>query len=132
MLAYYGLVVIWVTVTGTILWGTVLTLYCLLRTPRPIPVEREKFPSVSILKALHGVDSDLRENLRSFFLLDYPGYEIIFSVHTADDPALPVAQELMVILTRVKRCIVNESYVFSSFFLRQRPRNIAGSEHLNP
>ncbi len=50
---------------------------------------------ISILKPLKGSDPDLEDNLSSFFNLDYPKYEIIFSVADKNDPARYVAQAVM-------------------------------------
>ncbi len=52
-------------------------------------------PPVSIYKPLKGLDEDLEENLRSFFHLDYPVYQIIFGVADEDDPAIPVVERLI-------------------------------------
>ena len=54
----------------------------------------EQLPPVSILKPLHGMEPELERNLDSFFNQDYPAFEILFAVDTADDAALPVAQKL--------------------------------------
>ena len=51
-------------------------------------------PPVSILKPLCGLDEGLEENLESFFRLDYPRYEIVFSFASATDPAYPVARRV--------------------------------------
>ncbi|MBK7090174.1 MAG: hypothetical protein IPH59_00380 [bacterium] len=51
-------------------------------------------PAISILKPLKGLDDQLEENLRSFFKLDYPNYEIIFGVADSDDPAVSVVRRL--------------------------------------
>ncbi len=56
--------------------------------------EPEVWPSVSILKPVHGLEKNLHENLRTACLLDYPDYEVIFSVQRLDDPALPVLREI--------------------------------------
>jgi ceramide glucosyltransferase len=53
-----------------------------------------QLPPVSILKPLHGLEPELEKNLASFFHQDYPAFEILFAVDTADDAALPIAQEL--------------------------------------
>jgi ceramide glucosyltransferase len=50
---------------------------------------------VTVLKPLKGIDSGLRENLKSFFSLDYPNYELIFSVADSRDPAYDVISELI-------------------------------------
>ncbi|KAJ3191414.1 hypothetical protein HK101_007803 [Irineochytrium annulatum] len=47
-------------------------------------------PGVSILRPLKGVDTNLRENLASSFRLDYPRFELIFSVASEKDPAIEV------------------------------------------
>ena len=52
-------------------------------------------PAVSILKPLCGHDDGLEENLRSFFMQDYPEYEVLLGVHNADDPAVPVAEKVI-------------------------------------
>lgn len=53
-----------------------------------------RWPSVSVLKPLCGDEPHLLENLRSFCLQDYPVYQIVFGVHTADDSAVAVVQAL--------------------------------------
>jgi ceramide glucosyltransferase len=52
-------------------------------------------PAVSILKPLKGLDEELEANLRSFFELDYPTYEMIFGVADENDAAIPVVQKLL-------------------------------------
>ncbi len=51
------------------------------------------FP-VSILKPLKGLDDGLFDNLESFCNLDYPQYEIIFSLQNQNDPAYKVATKI--------------------------------------
>ncbi|WP_165226299.1 glycosyltransferase [Aquisphaera insulae] len=52
-------------------------------------------PPVTILKPLKGLDEDLEENLRSFFRLDYPVYQLVFGVANEDDPAGGVVRLLL-------------------------------------
>ena len=52
-------------------------------------------PPVTIFKPLKGVDEDLEGNLRSFFRLDYPTFQLLFCVADADDPAIEVVRRLM-------------------------------------
>ncbi|HET7451713.1 MAG TPA: ceramide glucosyltransferase, partial [Thermoanaerobaculia bacterium] len=51
-------------------------------------------PAVSILKPLKGADPDLAENLASFYRLDYPEYEIVFSFASRTDPAAEIARRV--------------------------------------
>ncbi len=51
-------------------------------------------PPVSILKPMKGLDDNLFDNLESFCMLDYPEYEIIFSLQDHNDPAYKVANKI--------------------------------------
>lgn len=53
-----------------------------------------RLPSVSVLKPVHGLEARLKENLESFFLQDYPSYEVIFAADEPDDAALDVVREI--------------------------------------
>ena len=57
------------------------------RQIRSVP-EDAQLPPVSILKPVHGLEAQLKENIESFFQQDYPNYEILFAADRADDPAL--------------------------------------------
>ncbi len=81
-------------VGGTAFYGlSALACRALLRrrdSPPPTPL-----PKVSVLKPLAGLDLGLEENLRGFFLLDYPDYELLLAVRGDDDPAAEVARRLI-------------------------------------
>lgn len=47
------------------------------------------------MKPLKGCDEGLEENLKTFLNLDYPSYEILFSVASVDDPAYLLTKQLM-------------------------------------
>jgi ceramide glucosyltransferase len=51
-------------------------------------------PPVSILKPLFGVEPLTELALESFFLIDYPEYQIVFGVQNADDPVLAIVARL--------------------------------------
>jgi len=55
---------------------------------------RDFAPPVSIIKPLSGLDEELEENLESFYRLDYPDYEIVFSFARREDPAFAVARRV--------------------------------------
>jgi ceramide glucosyltransferase len=51
-------------------------------------------PPISVLKPLCGQDDHLEDNLRSFFIQDYPSYEILFAVDGMDDPAVAIVDKV--------------------------------------
>lgn len=58
-----------------------------------VPADAQ-LPPVSVLKPVHGLEAQLKENIESFFRQDYPNYEILFAADEADDPALEVVREV--------------------------------------
>lgn len=58
-------------------------------------VQPQPAPPISILKPLCGHDDGLEENIRSFFIQDYPHFEIIFGIHTADDAAAGLTHRII-------------------------------------
>lgn len=51
-------------------------------------------PPVTVLKPLYGDEPLLEAALATVFEQDYPAYQIVFGVHSADDPALAVVARL--------------------------------------
>lgn len=73
-------------------WGT---WYALKQFNRPVPEwDPATAVSVSILKPLKGLEDGLEENLETFFTLDYPRYEILFSIADPHDPARNLIEKL--------------------------------------
>src|ERR1700752_963194 len=59
-----------------------------------LAIPSSSLPPVTILKPLHGAEEQLKANLESFFLQDYPHYEVIFGVRDLSNPAAKIAQEV--------------------------------------
>jgi ceramide glucosyltransferase len=58
----------------------------------PLP---QNFPPVSLVRPLCGIDNYAADTLSSTFALDYPHYEILFCVASANDPVVPLVESLM-------------------------------------
>ena len=72
------------------LWSAILVRRFVLEQAVPL----SEWPSVSILKPLCGYEPELLDNLRSFCRQDYPNFQIVFGVHSADDPAVQAVTAL--------------------------------------
>jgi ceramide glucosyltransferase len=84
------------TVTSAIYCGMVLVgaVRFALRKRREQRAPQDFLPPVSVLKPLHGAEPDLEENLRLFFELDYPEFELVFCARHAEDEGLRIAQRI--------------------------------------
>jgi len=54
----------------------------------------EDWPTVTVLKPVHGLEKNQRENLRSTCIQDYPEFQVVFSVQDPEDPAIPILKEI--------------------------------------
>src|ERR1700704_4118725 len=52
-------------------------------------------PAVSLVRPVCGIENYVEETLASGFALDYPRYEIVFCVASAQDPVVPTVRRLM-------------------------------------
>ncbi len=90
----------WMFLVPTIT-GSVYVVLCLIalwrfhtRSPKTAQEPFVSWPPVTILKPVHGLEKNQRENLRSACLQDYPLFQVVFSVQTPDDPAVPLLREI--------------------------------------
>jgi ceramide glucosyltransferase len=90
----------WICLIPTI-GGSIYAILCLLAVLRfrtqPPSQPRCSFsdwPPVTILKPVHGLEKNQRENFRSACLQDYPQYEVVFCVQDFRDPVLPILKEI--------------------------------------
>ena len=84
------------SVTSTIYCGMVLVgaVRFARRKRREERAPADFLPPVSILKPLHGTEPDLEENLKRFFDLDYPEYELLFCARHNTDTGLQLAKRI--------------------------------------
>jgi len=94
MLAIAVALILWCLAIGVALVGTYLAFRRFCGLPLKLDAPFELIP-VSILKPIKGADPGLRENLEGFFNLDYPQYELIFSIADREDPAREIVESLI-------------------------------------
>ena len=86
--------------TLTILTLSVQIITCALATARfqfsrrPSPQPRV-CPSVTLVRPLCGLEPYSQQTLTSTFDIEYPNYEIIFCVDSADDPIVPLVRKII-------------------------------------
>lgn len=85
---------LWVVSLGLCLLGTVLSFKKRTHASHSHDNVYRHRP-ITILKPVKGIDSELKNNLKTFFELQHPTYEIIFSVADHDDAAIPIIQDLL-------------------------------------
>jgi len=92
-----ALYVAWAIFAASLGYGLV-AVFCVLKfrkklsSPFVVPSVRN---GVTLYKPLHGLDYSMKENLLSFCRQDYPNYQVVFGVSSADDPAISVVREVM-------------------------------------
>jgi ceramide glucosyltransferase len=76
-----------------VLLGT-LRFHADARKARRSMAQNDRFPAISVLKPVHGLEANLKENTESFFRQDYPSYEILFAADEPDDAAIGAIREI--------------------------------------
>jgi ceramide glucosyltransferase len=73
------------------------TLLAIVRCKSPAIRRRApaQAPAVSLVRPLCGIENYVEDTLASAFALDYPRYEIVFCVASAQDPVVPTVRSLM-------------------------------------
>ncbi|CAF0986251.1 unnamed protein product [Rotaria sordida] len=61
---------------------------------KPSHSNLKEIPGVSIIKPLTGLDTNLYENLKTFFNLQYPRYELLFCVQEHDNELIDLIERL--------------------------------------
>jgi len=95
-----GNAVLWLAAAGVLSSTGYLALLLVaavrfrIRQQRTAEVDRAVLPGASMMKPLCGLEPGLEANLESFFLQDYPEFEVLFGTRDASDPALEVVRRL--------------------------------------
>lgn len=93
-------------------------------------IAAETFPCVGIFKPLRGAELHLEENLESFFLQDYPRFEIVFGCRNVADPALLVVERLRARYPQIaSRVVLAGESPWPSAKVWSLDQMIAGSSH---
>jgi ceramide glucosyltransferase len=73
------------------------TTIAIVRCKPPTKAQRAsaRAPGVSLIRPVCGIENHLEATLGSAFELDYPCYEIVFCVASAQDPIVPMVKRLM-------------------------------------
>lgn len=125
-----------IIMTGFILVNVASVLYVLLAIKSvrafslPVKTSGGFQPAVTILKPVCGLDVDLYENLRSFCLQDYPGYQIVYGVRDPDDAAVAVIRRLIAEFPLADmELVVNENALGSNLKVGNLDNMYAAAKH---
>jgi len=84
-----------ITATAIHVASIVIVIFLFRRSAHREPLPFQKFPPVSLVRPLCGIDNYAADTLRSTFDLDYQRYEILFCVASAKDPVVPLVEALI-------------------------------------
>jgi ceramide glucosyltransferase len=83
-----------------------ITLFCGRSFFRASPRLADFSPPVSVLKPVKGVDAESFDNFASFCTQDYPEYQVVFAVASAQDPVVPVIERVIAAFPNVDISLV--------------------------
>ena len=94
LLEEVGWIILWAVSLVFNFLSTYFSVRHLRSSPPHLDTPFALFP-ISILKPLKGIDEGIEENLESFFNLNYPAYELLFSIADSTDPVTGIVERLM-------------------------------------
>lgn len=89
----------WLTLIPVVI-GSIFSCLCVLTFGRFCALREmelsaaQSLPPVTILKPVCGLEKRLEENLRSACTQDYPCFQVVCSVRSSSDPALPLLKQI--------------------------------------
>ncbi len=78
----------------------------LRKTTTDINTTEEFHPPVTVLKPIRGIEKNLKSNLHTITVQDWPEYQIIYSVQDPQDSALPILNQLQAEVDNQKISVV--------------------------
>jgi ceramide glucosyltransferase len=73
----------------------IFSLVCAGRFFSRVKLKQGALPPVTVIKPVKGLDAESFENFASFCRQEYPAYQLVFAVASADDPVIPVLERLI-------------------------------------
>ena len=67
-----------------------------------LPEPADGWPAAAMLVPVTGAAPGLAARLESLLSQDYPGYQVVFAVRQADDPAVPIIRALLAAQTQAR------------------------------
>ena len=112
-----------------IIGGSVYSILCLvsvliLKSRIASKLDSHFHPPVTLLKPIYGLEKNLKENLRTACVQNYPDYQVIYTVQRQDDPAIPVLKEIQQEFGSEKVTVVIENHKVG---LNGKINNLAGA-----
>ncbi len=87
---------------------TVSTFYFARKSA--MDLDETRYPMVSILKPVKGIDDEMKRNIESFYRLDYPGYEILFGVDSMSDEVTELIGKVSLRFPHVRTRIIETGH----------------------
>jgi len=88
---------VWVAAVLLAIWAVRIAQRFALRLARYKygPIKNDgQFPRVAVILPVKGVDDDTHANIHSLLFQDYPGYRLIFTVESEQDPVINMLEKI--------------------------------------
>src|SRR3989339_636735 len=93
MVAISFFILLLISVAVYVLYAILIIM--VVRRPLRLPAQLERYPLVSILKPIKSIDDGMEDNLKSFFVLNYPNYEILFGLDNCTEECVQLVESVV-------------------------------------